>query len=125
MMFLRGANQNSYFHGDEEERALNMHATSVVTFIIASFLDGFAAKEVAGRWKQGSKESMPEVKKFYPPTVCPSCKKEFSVDFNQCPWCGTELKPTIVCPSCKKEISKDYHQCPWCGTQIVNGHQAR
>lgn len=73
-------------------------ATTVVTFIIASFLDGFVAKEVAGRWKQEPKESRPEVKKFY---------------------------PTTVCPSCKKEISKDYHQCPWCGTQIVNGHQAR
>ena len=32
---------------------------------------------------------------------------------------------TIVCLSCKKQISEEYNQCPWCGTQIVNKYQAR
>jgi hypothetical protein len=25
---------------------------------------------------------------------------------------------TIVCPSCKKQISEEYNQCPWCGSRL-------
>jgi len=98
-------------------------ATSVVTFIIASFLDGFVAKEVAGQWKQEHKKSVPKVKReFYPTTICPSCGKKISEEYHQCPWCGTELKEKIYltkfCPSCHKKITDEYYQCPWCGARL-------
>ncbi len=98
-------------------------ATSAVTFIIASFLDGFAAKEVAGRWRQEHKKSVPKAKsKFYPTIICPSCGKKISEEYHQCPWCGTELQEktylTKFCPSCNRKITDEYYQCPWCGERL-------
>ena len=98
-------------------------ATTVVTFVVSAFLDGFAAKEVAGRWRQEHKKSVPKAKrKLYPTIICPSCGKKISEEYQQCPWCGTELKEKIYltkfCPSCNRKITDEYYQCPWCGERL-------
>lgn len=113
-------------------------ATTVVTFVISTFLDGFVAKNVAGWWKQEYRKSRLEGKGFYPTIVCPSCKKKISEDYQQCPWCGTEQKSTrvqeknleklrdvqlpkkkIECSECGREVFSDFNVCPYCGSELV------
>lgn len=122
-------------------------ATTVITTIIASFVDGFVAKNVAGWWKQEYRKSRLEGKEFYPTIICPSCKTKISEDYQQCPWCGTEQKSTrvqeenleklrdvqlskknIECSQCGRKVFSDFKVCPYCGFELTpsssNSHKS-
>ena len=53
--------------------------------------------------------------------TCSKCHKQFSDEFEFCPYCGIELllEGQIPCPKCNKIIKNEFKFCPYC-RQVLN-----
>jgi RNA polymerase subunit RPABC4/transcription elongation factor Spt4 len=56
------------------------------------------------------------------PLACPHCGAEVNAQFNFCPNCKFNLRPT--CPECRRAINPGDRFCPHCGFSIAPGAAA-
>lgn len=49
---------------------------------------------------------------------CPKCAAQIRTNFEFCPNCGTQLRPT--CPSCRRVVEAGWKTCAFCGTRLDN-----
>lgn len=57
------------------------------------------------------------------PYNCPQCASAVRADFNFCPQCKRNLRPT--CPQCGHEIGESDRYCPNCGSELTGPAQSR
>jgi len=73
---------------------------TLIAIIIAVLV--FFFRKRRAKQDQRKRARTPEAKNIYRTVVCPSCKKRFPEEHNQCPWCGKIL---LKCKRCGKHIS--------------------
>lgn len=74
-------------------------AITLIVIIIAVLVFFFRKR---AKQDQRKRARTSEAKNIYGTVVCPSCKKRFSEEHHQCPWCGKKL---LKCKRCGKHIS--------------------